>query len=90
MKKKICSRFRNTITQKIDFTGYGIHRDHPPRWKLINKIYLHPALSSEIEPLLPIFHHAFYGICDTAHTCSQRNRSYRLRVGYFIYEKFKI
>ena len=28
--KKKCSRFRDTISQKIVFTTYGLHRDHPP------------------------------------------------------------
>ena len=27
--EEICSRFSDTASHKIDFTSYGLHRDHP-------------------------------------------------------------
>ena len=32
-KEKICSRFRNTASNKIDFTGFGRKEDHLPAWE---------------------------------------------------------
>ena len=29
---KICSRFSDIVSFKIDFIAYGLHRDHPPAW----------------------------------------------------------
>ena len=31
---KICSRLNDTVSDKIDFTDYGVHRDHPAAWGL--------------------------------------------------------
>ena len=28
------SRFSDTVSQKIDFTVWDLHRDHPPAWNL--------------------------------------------------------
>ena len=28
--EEMCSRFYNTVFQKIDFTGFGLHRNQPP------------------------------------------------------------
>ena len=33
--EKICSRLSNTVSHKIDFTAYGLHRDYPPTRELI-------------------------------------------------------
>ena len=35
MTKTICSRFNNSLFHEIDFTVYGLQRDHPPAWKLV-------------------------------------------------------
>ena len=31
--EKIISRFGDELSQKIDFTAYGHHRDHPSAWE---------------------------------------------------------
>ena len=38
--EKICSRFSETVSHKIDFNG---HRDRPPAWEL-RFLYLLPGL----------------------------------------------
>ena len=35
-KRKIYSRFSDSVFYKIDSTTYGLHRDHPPAWVLLN------------------------------------------------------
>ena len=30
----ICRRFSITVSRKIDFTVFGLHRDHPPTLEL--------------------------------------------------------
>ena len=32
--EKISSWLSNTVSHKSEFTAYGLHRDHPPAWKL--------------------------------------------------------
>ena len=34
--EKIYSPFSETISQKMDFTAFGLYRDHPQAWELIN------------------------------------------------------
>ena len=34
ISEKICSRFNDTVSHKIDFTVLNSHRDHPLAWKL--------------------------------------------------------
>ena len=31
----ICSRFKDVVSQKIDFLANGLNRDHPLAWELI-------------------------------------------------------
>ena len=31
---QLIHRNRNTLSHKIDFTAYGLHRDYPPAWEL--------------------------------------------------------
>ena len=33
-KENICSRFSDTVSQKIDFTLIGLKRNHPLAWEL--------------------------------------------------------
>ena len=32
--KKLCSRFRDTVSNKVNFTSHSHQRDHPPTWEL--------------------------------------------------------
>ena len=48
--EKICSRFNETMSHKIDSTIYGLHRDHPPAWELKFEKKIKPFPQS--DPLL--------------------------------------
>ena len=30
--EKLCSRFRDAVSHKINLTANGLHRDHPQAW----------------------------------------------------------
>ena len=36
--EKIYSRIRSTVSNKIEFTAYGLHRDQPPAWEVKVKV----------------------------------------------------
>ena len=47
--KIICRRFRDTISLKIDFTAYGLHRDDPPAWEWKKKFHFQTARNSKMR-----------------------------------------
>ena len=38
--EKIWSRFYGVLFREIDFTAYGLPRNHAPAWELSGKFYL--------------------------------------------------